>query len=73
MAVVQFDLRQVPRRMGRKEWKYWWRWKRVTMREQEALDEGKRQLLRRDDLEPEVRMAIAEQLINPPLIGPPWN
>lgn len=58
--------------MGREEWKYWWRWKRTTEREQKRLNEGKRLLLKYHSLEPEVRMAIAEDLINPALIVPPW-
>lgn len=58
--------------MGRKEWKYWWRWKRKKERELASLEEADRKLLLRDDIAPELKMRIAENIINPPLLVPPW-
>lgn len=75
-----FNANRIPRTTTRKEWREMWRWKRVTTKvlrhwqeeNIEVLREFHNRVLLEGSAQMRIRDNLVAELINPPLLIPPW-
>lgn len=70
MVELYFRMVDVPRTVGREEWKRIHKWTRIKRRELAELREAKLQAMLQAP--PEPRNKIMDEMINPPLLAGPY-